>query len=171
MSLAIGLLWTAATLLVVGLWALSPALGVIVGILGFLALIAVSVWLTGRLIPVIVQVVLGRRAISWSWRHTKGKFWAVLGRYILWSLAAGVIVNVIVTVLSIPASLLFLGTAASTSSTTQLGASLVLSVITLPMTMALSAVTFLGVVPIWRDLTDDPQYRAIGDDGLPIAVR
>ena len=171
LSLAIGLLWTAATLLVVGLWALSPALGVIVGILGFLALIAVSVWLTGRLIPVIVQVVLGRRAISWSWRHTKGKFWAVLGRYILWSLAAGVIVNVIVTVLSIPASLLFLGTAASTSSTTQLGASLVLSVITLPMTMALSAVTFLGVVPIWRDLTDDPQYRAIGDDGLPIAVR
>ena len=171
LSLVIGLLWTAAAALVVGLWALNPAIGVIAGILGFLVLIAVSVWLTGRLIPVIVQVVLGRKAISWSWRHTKGKFWAVLGRYILWSLAAGVIVNVIVTVISIPVSLLFLGTTASTSSTTQLGASLVLSLITLPMSMALSAVTFVGVVPIWRDLTDDPQYRAIGEDGLPIAVR
>ncbi len=170
LSLVIGLAWTAATVLVVVLWGVSPAIGVIVGLLGFLALIVLSVWLTGRLIPVIVQVVMGRRAISWSWRHTHGKFWAVLGRYLLWSLAAGVIVNILVTILSIPASLLFLGTAASSSSSAQLGASLVITLLTLPLSMALSAVTFIGVVPVWRDLTDDPQYRAIGEDGLPVPV-
>lgn len=162
--------WTILAVVAVALWALAPALSIVVGILGFLALLALTVWLSGRLIPVIAQVVLGRGAISWSWRHTKGKFWAVLGRYLLWSIAASVIVNIIVTVVSIPVSLVFLGTASSTASTTQLGASLVLTLITLPVSMALSVVTFLGVVPIWRDLTDDARYRSIGEDGLPVAV-
>jgi hypothetical protein len=171
LSVVVGLAWILATVVVVALWAISPAIGVIAGLLGFLALVAATMWLTGRLIPVIVQVVVGRRAISWSWRHTKGKFWGVLGRYLLWALAASVIVNVVVTVLSIPVSLVFLGTAASTSSTSQLGASLVLTLITLPLSMALSAITFIGVVPIWRDLTDHSVYRSIDESGLPIVTQ
>ncbi len=170
LSLAAGLIWSVAAIVVVGLWALSPALSVIAGILGFLALMALMLWLSGRLIPVIVQAVAGRHAIAWSWQHTRGKFWAVLGRYLLWSMAASVIVNIVVSVISIPVSLLFLGTVASTSSTGQIGASMVLSLITLPLTMALSAVTFIGVVPIWRDLTQDQTYRSIDENGQPISV-
>jgi hypothetical protein len=161
------LAWTAAAILLVGLWALSPALSVFVGLLVLLALTVLSVWLLGRLIPVIVQVVLGGGAVRWSWTHTRGKFWAVLGRYLLWSIAASVIVNVIVTILSIPVSLLLLGTSANTS-TSEIGASLVLTVVTLPLSMALTAVTLIGIVPIWRDLTDHPSYRAIDEQGQPI---
>ena len=165
-----GAAWTVAVVVVVGLWAVSPALSVVIGILGFLGLLALTFWLTGRLIPVIVQAVMGRHAIAWSWQHTRGKFWAVLGRYLLWSMAASVIVNIVVSVISIPLSLILLGTTASTSSTTQIGTSMVLSLITLPLTMALSAVTFIGVVPIWRDLTEDDTYRSIDEAGQPIAV-
>jgi hypothetical protein len=165
-TLVIGL----GTVAVVLLWTVSPAVSVLVGVLGFLAVIVVSVWLTGRLIPVIAQAVVGSRALSWSWTHTKGKFWAVLGRYLLWSLAASVIVNVIVTVLSIPVSLIFLGEAANaTTSSAPLGASIVLSLLTMPLSMALTAVTMIGIVPIWRDLTDHPVYRSIDDAGLPIS--
>lgn len=170
LGLVVGIAWSVAVVVVVALWAVSPALSVVVGILGFLALMVLTFWLSGRLIPVIVQAVLGRHAIAWSWQHTRGKFWAVLGRYLLWSMAASVIVNIVVSVLSIPLSLILLGTASSTSSTTQLGTSMVLSLITLPLTMALSAVTFIGVVPIWRDLTDDPVYRSIDEAGQPITV-
>ena len=165
-----GAAWTVAVVVVVGLWAVSPALSVVIGILGFLGLLVLTFWLSGRLIPVIVQAVMGRHAIAWSWQHTRGKFWAVLGRYLLWSMAASVIVNIVVSVISIPLSLILLGTTASTSSTTQIGTSMVLSLITLPLTMALSAVTFIGVVPIWRDLTEDDTYRSIDEAGQPIAV-
>jgi hypothetical protein len=168
LGLVVGLAWVAVIAVVVGLWAVNPGLGALAGLLGFIALMVASVLLTGRLIPVTAQVVVGRRAISWSWKHTKGKFWGVLGRYLLWTMAASVIVNIIVSVLSIPASLLFLGSAASASPTAQLGASAAITLLTLPLTMALSAVTFMGIVPIWRDLTEDPVYRSIDEQGLPV---
>ncbi len=34
--------------------------------------------------------------------------------------------------------------------------------------MALAAITVIGIVPIWRDLTDHPTYRSIDDNGVPI---
>jgi hypothetical protein len=169
-SVLTGLAWVVATVVVVGLWAVSPGLSVFVGLLALIALSVVSVWLLGRLIPVIAQVVVGRHALRWSWTHTRGKFWAVLGRYLLWSLAASVIVNVIVTIVSIPFSVVVLGSASGATGSGDLGAGLVLSLITLPISMALSAVTLIGIVPIWRDLTDHPVYRSIDEHGIPITT-
>jgi hypothetical protein len=172
--LLIGLLvaaaWLVATVVVVALFALSPALGVAGGLLAILALIAGGVLLTGRLIPVVAQAVVGRHALRWSWTRTRGKFWAVLGRYLLWSLAASVIVNIVVTIISIPISAVVLGTTASATSSDQLGASVLLSLLTIPISMALTAVTLVGIVPIWRDLTDHPEYRAIDENGQPVTV-
>jgi hypothetical protein len=161
-----------ALVLVVGAIALaaqlSPALAVALGLLAFIGSIALSVWLTGRLIPTLAQVVVAGGALRWSWRATKGKYWAVLGRYLLWSLAASVIINVVLTVISIPVSLLFLGSSTSADPFSQLGLALSLNLILLPLSMATAAITIVGIVPIWRDLTDHPVYRSIDDEGLPI---
>lgn len=101
----------------------------------------------------------------------EGKFWAVLGRYLLWSLAASVVINVISTVVSIPVGALFLGTAsAATDPAGQLGLALTLNLLLLPFTMALAAVTMIGIVPIWRDLTDHPVYRSIDENGVPVST-
>lgn len=161
-----------ALVLVVGAIALaaqlSPALAVALGLLAFIGSIVLSVWLTGRLIPTLAQVVVAGGALRWSWRATKGKYWAVLGRYLLWSLAASVIINVVLTVISIPVSLLFLGSSTSADPFSQLGLALSLNLILLPLSMATAAITIVGIVPIWRDLTDHPVYRSIDDEGLPI---
>lgn len=156
------------TLVIVLTAQLAPWLAVAVGILAFLGGIAVSFWLTGRLIPALAQAVVGRRALSWSWRATRGKFWAVLGRYLLWSLAASVVINIVSSIVSIPVSLLFLGGASATDPSASLGLALTLNLLLLPFTMALGAITFMGIVPIWRDLTDHPAYRSIDDTGVPV---
>ena len=117
----------------------------------------------------LAQAVVGRRALSWSWRATRGKFWAVLGRYLLWTLAASVIVNVITTVVSIPVSALLLGQATSaTDPSASLGLALTLNLVLLPLSMALGAITMMGIVPIWRDLADDPTYQSIDAQGVPV---
>ncbi len=147
---------------------LSPALAVALGLLAFLGAIVLSFWLLGRLIPALAQAVVAGGALGWSWRATKGKYWAVLGRYLLWSLAASVIINVVLTVISIPVSLFFLGSSTSEDPFSQLGLALSLNLILLPLSMATAAITIVGIVPIWRDLTDHPVYRSIDDEGLPI---
>jgi hypothetical protein len=45
---------------------------------------------------------------------------------------------------------------------------LVLNLIMTPFSMALGAITIIGLVPIWRDLSDHPQYRSIDEAGNPI---
>jgi hypothetical protein len=150
---------------------LAPALGVAVAVLAFFALAALALWATGRLITAVPQAVVGARALSWSWSATRGKFWGVLGRYILWSIAASVIVNVVLTVVSIPVSALFLGQAADSSDPlASLVPALTLNLVLLPLTMAAGAVTIIGIVPIWRDLTDHPEYRGIDADGIPVPL-
>jgi hypothetical protein len=78
-----------------------------------------------------------------------------------------VLINVIVTVVSLPASFLFLGQSVSDNPFNQLGLALTLNLLLLPVSMATAAITIIGIVPIWRDLTDHPVYRAI-DDGAPV---
>ena len=170
--LLIMLLVTIAVLAVTVLIALAaqiaPALAVALGLLAFLGSIVVAVWLTGRLVPALAQAVVSGRALRWSWRATRGKFFAVLGRYLLWSLAASVIINVVVTVVSVPVSLVFLGQATSGDQVSQMGLALTLNLVLLPLSMALTAVTIVGIVPIWRDLSDHRVYRSIDDQGNPI---
>lgn len=165
----IALLILTAVILVIAVAAqVSPALA---GLLAFAAVIAtifVAIWLTGRFVPVAPQAVVSRHALRWSWQHTRGKFWAVLGRYLLWSIAASIIIQVITTIIAIPMSLIFLGQLGSSSSADQLGASLELQLLLLPFTMALGAITVLGITPIWRDLSDDPDYRSIDEHGVPV---
>jgi hypothetical protein len=163
---------TLAVIVLVALAAqLSPGLAVALGILAFLGSIAVAFWLTGRLITAIPQAVVGRHALRWSWHATRGKFWAVLGRYLLWSLAASIIINVITTIVSIPVSLVFLGEAStSTDPFSSLGLALALNLLLLPFSMVTAAIVLIGIVPIWRDLTDHPEYRSIDDNGVPITT-
>jgi hypothetical protein len=65
---------------------------------------------------------------------------------------------------------IILGSASGATPSGQLGASLVLSLITLPVSLALTAVTLIGIVPIWRDLTDHPVYRSIDESGQPVTT-
>lgn len=170
--LLIGVIATIAliglTLMIGVAGAISPALAVLFGFVGFIAVVLVGMLVTGRLIPSLPQAVVGRRALSWSWQNTKGKFWGVLGRYLLWSIAASLVVQVILTLISIPFALIFLGQASAGSSAQDLGQALQLQLIMMPITLALTAVTVLGITPIWRDLTDNSVYRSIDDNGQPI---
>ena len=158
----------AVTVLIAIAAQIAPALAVALGILAFLATIGLSFWLTGRLMPTVVQAVVGRHALRWSWAATRGKALAVLGRYILWAFAASIIVNIVVSIVGIPVGLIFLGESASGTGSDALGSALALNLIMAPFSMALSAITLIGIVPIWRDLSADPQYRSIDENGLPI---
>lgn len=145
--------------------------GAVLGAASFLALMSLMVlmtWALVRLIPVLVQVLMGGGAISWSWQATKGKFWAVLGRYALWSLVASLVVQLAVLVIMIPAYVLIVGSAASGNQSWILGSTVVLLLLVWPASMVASSITYVGVIPIWRDLTDDPTYRSIGPDGIPL---
>lgn len=161
-------LYAVITVALVLTWQLSPALAVTLGLLAFLAVIVLSIWVTGRLVPVVAQAVVGRRALRWSWRATRGKFWAVFGRYLLWSLAASVVMNVLTTIVSIPISFVFLGSAATQDPSSSMGWALTLQLLLMPFSMATVAIVIVGIVPIWRDLTDHPVYRSIDENGQPI---
>lgn len=140
---------------------------VLLAMLGGIAWIVLAVWLTGRLVPVAAQVDVGSGALRWTWRATRGKFWAVLGRYLLWSIVASIVGQIVLTVVLLPFSLL--SAVATTNPTPATFAWLItFYAISLPLTMAVSSLTYIGIVPIWRDLTDDPSYRSIDDAGHPV---
>ena len=129
-----------------------------------LAWVVVAVWLTGRLIPITAQVDVAPGALRWTWNATRGKFWAVLGRYLLWSIVASIVGQIVLTIVLLPFSLL---TAVASANPTpgMFGWLIGFYAVSLPLTMAVSALTYVGVVPIWRDLTDDPTYRSIDESG------
>lgn len=165
---AVGLAW--AFLLAAAIQT-SDSLGAVMGAVSFLTFLGMMVlifWATGRLIPVLVQVLMGRGAVSWSWRATKGKFWAVLGRYLLWSVVASLIIQVVMMILMIPAYVMVIGSAAYGSESGLIASSILLFLLIWPVTMVATSISYVGVIPIWRDLTDDPTYRSIGSDGIPI---
>ncbi len=171
------LLLTLATVLVTGAWigltaalASVPALAILILVMGSFAVGVVSVWLTGRVVPVMAQVNMGGGALGWSWKATRGKFWAVLGRYLLWAIVASFVAQVVLTIALLPFSLATVAIASSPTASSLLWA-VGLSLLTLPLSMAATALTYIGVVPIWRDLSDDPVYRSIGTDGHVIPAR
>jgi hypothetical protein len=83
------------------------SLGVIIGILGSLALIAVGAWLFTKTSLVPSLIVLERlgigRAVRRSWSLTNGYFWRTLGVQLLVS----TIVNVLAQIVTTPLSILF----------------------------------------------------------------
>ena len=148
---------TAVTVAAAGL---NVGLAVVVALTGVIALVVVGIWLTGRLVPVLVQVDMGPRALAWSWLATRGHFWAVLGRYLLWSIVAAVVAQTVLAILLLPVSLVTFS-ATSTPDAGSVTTSLILYLVSLPLSFIVAALTYVGVVPIWRDLTDDPTYRSI----------
>lgn len=147
-----------------------PGLAVVIGIFGWLAYMVLAIWLGTRLIPLSAQVVVARGALRWSWEATRGRFFAVLGRYLLWAVIASVIGQVILGVVFFPMSLFMSAALASSDPGTSLGWAALMYAIMMPVSMAVTALTMIGVVPIWRDLTDHPIYRSIGPDGVPVTV-
>lgn len=137
-----------------------PALGVAVGILLGLAALALMVLAIGRLVPLTAQAAVSGGALRWSWRATKGRFWAVFGRYLLWSIVASVIANIVTSVLLIPLGLAALPALGSGDPASYTGWLAALAALSVPVSMLATTITAVGVVPIWRDLTDLPEFRA-----------
>ena len=133
----------------------------VVAFLGLLALIGGVYWLLGRLAPALVQVTQGPGALRWSWHATKGRFWSVFGRTLLWSVVASLIVQIVLTVLLVPVYAVLLIAGAMGNAGLSIGAGIVMIVLVGPVSLSLSIVSTLGVVPVWRDLTTDTRFRAI----------
>lgn len=180
--LGYSLLWLLVVLLLTAIWiglliltgATVPVLAVLVGVLGLMALTVLGFLVAGRFAPLSVQVVVAPGALRWSWAATRGKFWAVLGRALLWSVIASFVSQIVLSIVMIPFSLLAMGAIGTAVTTPGAGplqsvvATIALSLVSLPLTMVMASLSYLGIVPIWRDLTDDPVYRSIDEAGQPV---
>ena len=167
--LAVTVVVTVITVICILAAVVSVWLSVLIGIFAGLLLMVLMVWVFTRLTPLSVQAVIKRGALGWSWRATRGKFWAVLGRYALWSLVAYVIIQFLMGIALLPAALIGSAIAGQNdpgAASAVFSATLLLSV---PLSLALNAASLIGVVPIWRDLTDEPEFASIRD-GEPVSV-
>lgn len=144
---------------------INLGLAILIALVGALALSVAAVWGTGRFVPTLVQASLGPGAAPWSWRATRDRFWAVLGRFLLWSIVASLVAQTVLTIVFFPVSLVTFSTTA-TPEPDAVTAALFGYAVSLALSFVLAALTYIGVVPIWRDLTTDPRYRAIETDGV-----
>ncbi|PFG44033.1 glycerophosphoryl diester phosphodiesterase family protein [Isoptericola jiangsuensis] len=91
----------AAVLLVAGVANVtdSAALAVVLGLLIALGVVALVLWLTVRLVLVVPALVLEGAGlgstIARAWRLTRGNFWRVLGTYLLASIIAGFVGQIV----------------------------------------------------------------------------
>lgn len=148
----------------------ATAIASIVSAFGFIALVVGIVLLYGRLVPILVQVDMGPGALAWSWQATKGKSWAVLGRYLLWSLVAYFVIEIVLSILMVPVYSAMVISAASQNGAVLMVSGFGFLFLIWPISLAVSSLSLVGVVPIWRDLTDDPTYRSIDPDGIPVSA-
>ncbi|MDQ1177155.1 glycerophosphoryl diester phosphodiesterase membrane domain-containing protein [Microbacterium sp. SORGH_AS_0421] len=105
--------------------------GALVGVLFFLALIPLYLWLTPKLFLVPSVIILERapvfRSIARSWQLTRGRFWSTLGVVVVISFAFGVVAQII----SLPLSLLAGFVPSIVAPTGESGAGAVVGVIVL----------------------------------------
>lgn len=160
---------TVITVVSIATAVVSVWLSVLVALLASLLLVIVMVWAFTRLVPLSAQVLMGRGALGWSWRATRGKFWAVLGRYLLWSLVAYLVIQFLMTVALLPAGLI--GSAAAGQNDPGVASAVFAAtlLVSIPLSLALNAASLIGVVPIWRDLTDEPEFASI-ENGRPVST-
>ncbi len=108
--IAIGLVTLVIVLLIVTMGAIGIGIGILVGILGVLALVVLGVWLGTKLCLVPSALMLERvklsAAVARSWALTNGSFWKVFGIQALVSIILGVATNVALIPFSIAAPLL-----------------------------------------------------------------
>jgi hypothetical protein len=92
--------WLVYLLIVIGLAAAkATAAAVLIGIVGFLALLVVTIWIGVRLllaIPVVVLEVTGPvAALRRSWLLVQGNWWRVFGIYLLTAIVVGIVAGLI----------------------------------------------------------------------------
>jgi hypothetical protein len=95
--------WLVLGLLVFGLAAAKVTAGaVLLGVVGSIGLIIVTIWIAVRLIVAVPAVVLEQaspvRALRRSWQLVQGNWWRMFGIYLL----TGVVVTVIAFIIEIP---------------------------------------------------------------------
>ncbi|MDP4013629.1 MAG: hypothetical protein U0990_06555 [Candidatus Nanopelagicales bacterium] len=147
----------------------SPVLAAVVGTLGFLAFTVLSWWICGRLVPLVAQVVVARGSLKWSWNSTRNKWFAVVGRYLLWYIVAGAVTSIVVMIVVIPLAMAAgISAAAGAGPVGGLLLMIIMYAVMIPIDFALSGVLSAGAVPIWRDLTDDPRYATIQPTARPV---
>jgi hypothetical protein len=88
---------------------IGPAVGV--GLLGAVAVAVLAVWFSTRTLLVPPALMLeGKKfwpTIGRAWRLTRGSFWRLLGIYLLTSILAGIIAQIIVVPASLISALIF----------------------------------------------------------------
>ncbi|WP_203708941.1 glycerophosphoryl diester phosphodiesterase membrane domain-containing protein, partial [Cellulomonas marina] len=116
----------AALVLVVGGWVagvvalaqVSEGGAVALGLVGALALLVVSVWVTVRVLLVPPALVLeGGRfwpSVARGWRLSRGSFWRLLGTYLLVSLLVGIVAQIVLTPAGVLAAVLGAGLGSGT---------------------------------------------------------
>lgn len=147
----------------------SGWLAALVGVVGFVIVFAVTIYLAARLVPMPAQAAMGGHIIGWSWSRTRGRTLAVFGRWLLWALIASLALQAVSAVIAFPLGLIPSATNASDLIDYAAG-SFVVALFTMPLYSALSGLMTIGAVPIWRDLTDLEPYRSIDENGQPKQV-
>lgn len=156
----LGVVVAIATLTIL-LSSLNVAIGVLAAIVLSVAAMTCGIWLTGRLIIVSAEAPVGRQPVRWAWRASRGRVLGILGRVLVWAIVTGIASNIITSVLFWP-----LGAAFESALTGQGAQALptfgiVAALVSAPIYQAIVGFTYLGTVPIWRDITEREQYRSL----------
>lgn len=146
----------------------AVALGVLTAIVLTLVALMAGIWLTGRLILVTAEAPMGRRPVRWAWQASRGRVLGILGRSLVWAIVAGIVASIVTSALFWPLGAAF--EAALTGQGTQALPTfgIIATLVGIPIYQAIAGFTYLGAVPIWRDVTEREQYRALPQDvGAP----
>ncbi|GAA1689460.1 hypothetical protein GCM10009808_02910 [Microbacterium sediminicola] len=126
--------------LAVTLALINPALAIVITLVVILGAVPLTLWLTVKLLLVPAAIIVEHasigRAITRSWRLSRGRFWVILGVVILVSLVFGVVAQIV----SVPFSLLAGGLSAVLAPTGNATVGDILSVV---VVLGLSQVVIL----------------------------
>lgn len=163
-TLVVSAIVLAYAALTAGAFALWVPLGAVLVIVGVIGGGIAAIWAFTRFVPVSAQAVAGPKPAAWSWHATKRPFWGVLGRYALWTFLMSFVLNGVTAVILTPVSLIYTAQPSASAIAGQMSTVLFTSLVTFPIVQAVAGLSTLGVVPIWRDLTDRPEWRSIEPD-------
>ena len=165
LSLGLGAVMAALVGVGFALWAVGPGLSIVMSFLLFPAYLVLSYWVLGRLQPGMVRAALpgGQGSLGWSWRVTKGRTWAVVGRWFLVTIVVSFVAQTVIGLVSFALMMITFLFAASGSLGFLIASSVVFTVVIFVLSGITGSLTAAASAPIFRDLTDDPAYRSIED--------
>ena len=137
-------LWLPLTIWVVTTGS-AVVLTAVVGAAG--AALCLAVVTAGRLTPALPRAALSRGALRWSWRVTRGRFWAVLARIALWVLVLATVIQLVLGVVLAP-----MATVSSPEDATTWIAAALLWLLSVPGYVTVTGWYAVGLVPIAADL-------------------